>query len=284
MALLKGREIANKRTEKIKEEVHQLVSGGKRVPTLAVILVGDDPASETYVKSKARQCKKVGMNSKTLIFDKTIDEDTLIQEINELNNKNEIDGILVQLPLPKHLDEARVIDSISPFKDVDGLHPENVGLLEINQKRFVPCTPLGIMHLLEAYDIDVSGKDALVIGRSRLVGNPIATLLKNNDATVTQAHSKTMDLKEKISQNEIIVVAIGKQEFITEDMVNSKHIIIDVGIHREDGKLYGDVSKKVYEKVSYITPVPKGVGPMTIISLLENTLLAYNLKGDNDEI
>lgn len=278
MALMEGSKIASKRKKILKENVDLLIEKNKRVPCLAVVLVGDDPASKIYVNSKKRQTKEVGMESKTLYLDEGINQEELLSEVKKLNNDSSVDGILVQLPLPKGLDEAEIIDAISPLKDVDGLHLENIGLLETGKPRFIPCTPLGIIHLLEEYDYEFEGIDALVIGRSRLVGNPISTLLKNKNMTVTQAHSKTRNLAEKVKNNNLIVVAAGTKGLIKASMLNKDQVVVDVGMHRENKELFGDVEKEAYNKVKLITPVPKGVGPMTIVSLLENTMYAYNLK------
>lgn len=279
MALMDGKKIALQRTEKLKKEIDLLRENKQRVPTLAVVLVGDDPASKIYVSSKARQCEKVGIESLTIRLEETIHQEDLIRKIEDLNDNKTVDGILVQLPLPKHLDEAKIINTISPLKDVDGLHLENIGLLEIGSPRFIPCTPLGIVNLLEAYNFEFAGKDALVIGRSRLVGNPIATLLKNKNMTVTQAHSQTNNLTNKLFANDLIVVAAGVRGLVKASQLKENQVVVDVGMHRQDGELFGDVEKSAYDKVSLITPVPKGVGPMTIVSLLENTMLAYKLKG-----
>lgn len=279
MALMDGKKIALQRTEKLKKEIDLLRENKQRVPTLAVVLVGDDPASKIYVSSKARQCEKVGIESLTIRLEETIHQEDLIRKIEDLNDNKTVDGILVQLPLPKHLDEAKIINTISPLKDVDGLHLENIGLLEIGSPRFIPCTPLGIVNLLEAYNFEFAGKDALVIGRSRLVGNPIATLLKNKNMTVTQAHSQTDNLTNKLFANDLIVVAAGVRGLVKASQLKENQVVVDVGMHRQDGELFGDVEKSAYDKVSLITPVPKGVGPMTIVSLLENTMLAYKLKG-----
>lgn len=285
MSLMNGKEIAEKRTLKLKEKVDVLVKNKQRVPGLAVVMVGDDSASKIYVNSKAQQSKKVGMNSMTILLDSEISQENLVKEIKGLNKQEDVDGILVQLPLSKHLDEAQIIDTISPLKDVDGLHLENIGLLEIGTPRFIPCTPLGIINLLEEYKYQFEGKDALVIGRSRLVGNPVSTLLKNKNMTVTQAHSKTEKLSDKVRINDLIVVAAGVKGLVSASMLDEHHVVIDVGMHRQDNKLFGDVDKEAYNKVALITPVPKGVGPMTIVSLLENTMLAYNLKeGANHEV
>lgn len=273
--ILDGFNIAKQCRLKIKQEVESITG---RKPGLTVVIVGNDPASQTYVASKKKQAAEVGFVSKVVALDVDTSEEALIEVIEKLNSDISVDGILVQLPLPKHINEDRIIETIAPSKDVDGLHPLNVGYLELNQANLVPCTPKGIMTLIDHYDIELEGKRALVIGRSRLVGKPIATLLLQRNATVTIAHSKTKDLDTLIQQHDIIVVAIGQKEFIKASQLKKEHILIDVGIHRYEGKLYGDVEKKAYEKVAYATPVPKGVGPMTIISLLENTLSAYKLK------
>ncbi|CAM3696120.1 bifunctional 5,10-methylenetetrahydrofolate dehydrogenase/5,10-methenyltetrahydrofolate cyclohydrolase [Erysipelothrix urinaevulpis] len=281
MTLIDGKSVANERLNNLSKTITSLKEQGKRAPGLAVVLVGEDPASQTYVASKIKQSKKVGIESKSIVLKEDTSEFELIEIIKSLNNDEAIDGILVQLPLPRHINSEKIIDSINPNKDVDGLHVHNVGRLVQNKEAFIPCTPLGIMSLLEAYEIDLEGKDVLVIGRSQLVGNPVTTLLKHKNATVTQAHSKTKNIEEKILNHEIIVVATGVKAMVKADMLRDYHIVIDVGIHRENGKLCGDVEKSAYEKVKMITPVPKGVGPMTIVSLLENTVKAYYLKGDN---
>lgn len=273
--ILDGFNTAKQCRLKIKQEVESITG---RKPGLTVVIVGNDPASQTYVASKKKQAAEVGFVSKVVALDVDTSEEALIEVIEKLNSDISVDGILVQLPLPKHINEDRIIETIAPSKDVDGLHPLNVGYLELNQANLVPCTPKGIMTLIDHYDIELEGKRALVIGRSRLVGKPIATLLLQRNATVTIAHSKTKDLDTLIQQHDIIVVAIGQKEFIKASQLKKEHILIDVGIHRYEGKIYGDVEKKAYEKVAYATPVPKGVGPMTIISLLENTLSAYKLK------
>lgn len=276
--LMDGFMVAKQVRASIKNQVDILRDSNKRIPMLSVVIVGDDPASKTYVASKARQCKEVGFLSQVISLAASISQEELEAAIVGLNKDSNVDGILVQLPLPKHLNEDSVIETIDPMKDVDGLHPINVGLMELSQERFVPCTPKGIMTLLDHYDVALEGKRALVIGRSRLVGKPIASLLLKKNATVTIAHSFTKDLKERVLESDIVVVAIGRKEFVSLDMLKKEHILIDVGIHNHEGKLYGDVERAAYEYVSMATPVPKGVGPMTIASLLENTLYAYNLK------
>lgn len=276
--LLDGFSTSKQIREGIKSEVNKLRESNKRVPTLAVVIVGEDPASQTYVASKARQSKEVGFESKVITLDANISQEILLNEIDLLNKDKNVDGILVQLPLPKHFNEDIVIDSIDPNKDVDGLHPLNAGYLEIGRPKFIPCTPKGIITLLHRYNVPLEGKRALVIGRSRLVGKPIATLLLKENATVTTAHSRTKDLDKLILEHDIIVVAIGRKEFVKTNMLRKDHIVIDVGIHRHEGKLYGDVEKSAYEYVAMATPVPKGVGPMTIASLLENTLESYKMR------
>lgn len=277
---LDGFEVSKIIKNNLRTEVEILKGQGKRVPCLAVVLVGTDAASQTYVNSKVKQCELVGFESQAYLLPEDTRLETLLSLISDLNQDDRVDGILVQLPLPKHLDEDIVINALSPDKDVDGLHPENVGLLALDQARFIPCTPKGIMTLLNEYNIDLSGKRALVIGRSRLVGKPVASLLMKENATVTIAHSKTTNLESLIAENDIIVVAIGKAQFIEASMIHGNHVLIDVGIHRIDGKIVGDVQPEAYEKAAYATPVPKGVGPMTIASLLENTMVAYKLKGE----
>lgn len=275
--LLEGNKVAKTLRNDIAQKIEHNKAQGFRAPCLAVILVGEDPASQTYVSSKQKQAESVGMESKIIRFPKEIDLGTILETVNNLNVDDNIDGILVQLPLPDHINENRVIESIDPRKDVDGLTLENVGKLTLGYDGLVPCTPKGIISLVDAYNINLIGKKVLVIGRSRLVGKPLALLLMARNATVTIAHSKTENLQEEISNHDIIIVAIGKKESIKSDWLNPKHVVIDVGIHREsDGTIKGDVEASAYSKVAYASPVPKGVGPMTIVSLLENTLIAYN--------
>lgn len=261
--------------DNIREEITKLKNDNQRIPNLAVILVGEDPASQTYVASKQRQAEEVGMISTTLYLSDTISQRELIEYIEKYNNDSNIDGILLQLPLPKHLNEKEIINHINPEKDVDGLTRLNMGKLILDEEGLVPCTPKGIISLIKYYNIELEGKNVLVIGRSALVGKPIAQLLLRENATVTTAHSKTKNLETLIGNYDIVVVAIGKAEFIQANWLNSDQIIIDVGIHRLDKTLVGDVDKTAYTKVKAMTPVPKGVGPMTIASLLENTLIAY---------
>lgn len=271
---LDGNKVANELKDTIKKRIKDYA----RQPHLVVILVGDDPASVTYVNSKKRQCENVGMKSTVKVFDSSISQEFLLEEIDKLNRDEMVDGILVQLPLPNHINSNVVVSKIDVNKDVDGLHPLNVGLLVNDKPNMIPCTPKGIISILDYYDIELEGKSALVIGRSQLVGKPIASLLLSRNATVTIAHSKTQNLSHLVENNDIIVVAVGIKEFLKEHQLNSEHIVIDVGIHREGKKLLGDVERSAYDKVKAATPVPGGVGPMTIASLLENTLIAYERK------
>ena len=245
-------------------------------PGLAVILVGDDPASAVYVRNKHKGCLEVGITSLEIRMPADTNEDALLAKIDELNADPAVHGILVQLPLPKHIDENKVIDRIDPRKDVDAFHPENVGKIMLGKYDFLPCTPAGIMKLLAFYNIDITGKECVVIGRSNIVGKPMAHLLLEKNGTVTVCHSRTNNLSEVTKRADILVVAIGKPEFLTADMVKDGAVVVDVGINRTaEGKLVGDVAfAEVAEKASYITPVPGGVGPMTITMLLKNTLTA----------
>lgn len=271
--IINGKEIAAKKRIEIGEEVKQLKAEGV-TPGLAVILVGNNHASRTYVNSKQKACKELGMYSLLIEMPEETSEEELLAKIEELNGDPKIHGILVQLPLPKHIDEIKVIETIIPAKDVDGFHPINIGRMITGQNAFLPCTPYGIMVLLEESGISVSGKNAVVIGRSNIVGKPIGQLLLNQNATVTYCHSKTKDLKLHTTQADILVVAVGKVNFIKAEHIKEGAVVIDVGINRnEAGKLCGDVAfDEVSEKAGYITPVPKGVGPMTITMLMYNTL------------
>ncbi|PIC75685.1 bifunctional methylenetetrahydrofolate dehydrogenase/methenyltetrahydrofolate cyclohydrolase FolD [Sporosarcina sp. P19] len=264
-----GQEIRNE----LKEEVASLVAQGVQ-PGLAVILVGENSASETYVKNKEKSSKEAGMKSVLTKLPETVSEEDLLAEVEKLNLDDTIDGILVQLPLPKHIDENKVIRAISPEKDVDGFHPMNVGKMLIGQETFLPCTPYGIMQLLERSNVDIAGKHAVIIGRSNIVGKPMGQLLLQKDATVTYCHSRTEDLKKFTQQADILIVAIGIAKFITGDYIKEDAVVIDVGMNRdENGKLCGDVDYESAEKqASAITPVPGGVGPMTITMLLKNTV------------
>ena len=257
------------------KEYEELKANGI-TPGLTVILVGNDSASHTYVTNKEKTCKDLGMYSELIKLEETISEQELLKTIDRLNNDSKIHGILVQLPLPKHIDEQKVISAIDPSKDVDGFHPINVGKLMIGQDTFIPCTPFGIMKLLEYSNIDISGKHAVVIGRSNIVGKPIGQLLLQKDATVTYCHSRTQNLASITKQADILVVAIGKAKMIGKEHVKAGAIVIDVGMNRdENNKLCGDVNfAEVEEIAGAITPVPGGVGPMTITMLMENTLLS----------
>lgn len=274
--LMDGKLVSEKTRENIKSEVERLKNEFNRTPGLAVIVVGDDPASAVYVRNKHKACLAVGMNSYQIALPATTSQDELISKIEELNADPLVDGILVQLPLPAHISEIAVTKAILPEKDVDAFHSENVGKIMIGKYDFLPCTPAGIVRLLEFYNISVEGKSCVVIGRSNIVGKPMALLLLERNGTVTVCHSKTRNLKEITKAADIIIVAIGKPRFLTADMVKSGAVIVDVGINRGDGgKLVGDVDfEAVSEVASYITPVPGGVGPMTITMLLENTLTA----------
>ncbi len=277
MNILDGKMVSKKIHEEVKAEVSKL----NKKPCLLVILVGDDQASQIYVASKEKACKKVGMISKTIVLDKNSSQKQVIDIIQEANKDNNINGILVQMPLPDHMNAKAVVDAISPLKDVDGLHAINQGKLMLKEEGIVPATPKGIMRLLDEYHVDLKGKNALVIGRSILVGNPVAQLLLQRDATVTIAHSKTKNLKELCQTMDIIVSAVGKPKTITEDMVKEGAVIVDVGINRVLGTLVGDVDYLlVSPKTSRITPVPGGVGPMTIACLLENVMACYRLQNE----
>lgn len=287
MKLLEGKVASAAIKEDLKNKVSALASEGKKVPHLAAILVGNDPASETYVASKVKNCKEVGINSSLFKYESSISEEMLLEKINELNNDNEIDGILVQVPLPKHISEKKVINTISPQKDVDGFHPLNIGNMVLGFPTFISATPFGILLLLQHYKIDTSGKNVVVIGRSNNVGTPLSILLSRNNneygnATVTLCHSRTKDIQSISKKADILIAAIGKPKFVTADMVKENAVVIDVGINRikdETKKsgfaLKGDVDfENVAAKCSYITPVPGGVGLMTIAALLMNTYKA----------
>ena len=278
MEIIYGSELSQKIKAELKQEIKKLRKEGKRLPVLSVILVGDNPASQSYVKSKANACASIGMENRTICMPGSTTQQELLEEVQRQNEDPEVDGILVQLPLPSHLDEVSVIDAISPDKDVDGLHPVNAGKLLTGRDGFVPCTPLGVMEMLTSIGYaDLSGLNAVVIGRSNLVGKPLSLLLQKQNATVTMAHSRTAHLKEICQQADILIAAIGKPKKITADYTKEGAVVIDVGINRmEDGKLCGDVDfEAIKEKTKAITPVPKGVGPMTVCMLLKNTLKAY---------
>ncbi len=273
--LIYGKEVAAKTLEKIASDTNKFFEKYERRPTLAVIIVGEDPASQTYVKNKINGCKQVGFNSLSYEYKDGTSEDEIVDKIKQLAEDKDVDGILVQLPLPKGYNEQRILSYIPDSKDVDGFNASNIGCLCLNRPRTVSCTPLGVMHMLEFTGVDLTGKNAVVIGRSNTVGKPMAMLLLNANCTVTVCHSKTQNMSDFTKRADILVVAIGKPKFVTADMVKDSAIVIDVGINRVDGKLVGDVDfENVEKKASYISPVPGGVGPMTISMLLYNTLMS----------
>ena len=275
MQIIDGKAISAKTKEELKNEVTALKNQGVSVG-LAVIIVGDDPASRVYVNNKKKACEMLGIYSEEYALPGDTDMESLLGLIDELNNRSDINGILCQLPLPKHLDEKAVINAISPDKDVDAFHPVNVGKIMIGDFDFLPCTPAGVMRLIDETGVSVEGKNCVVIGRSNIVGKPMAMLLLHRNATVTICHSKTVNLSEITSKADILVAAVGRANFVTPDMVKDGAVVIDVGMNRPaDGKLCGDVDfEAVKDKCSYITPVPGGVGPMTIAMLMANTVTA----------
>lgn len=288
--IVSGKEVSNKVKEDIAVEVEKIKANGGKLPHLAAVLVGDDGASRTYVNAKVKACEKVGFDSTLVQLDDSISEGELLSEVKKLNDNPAIDGYIVQLPLPKHIDEQKVTEAIAPEKDVDGFHPVSLGKMLLHLPSFLPATPAGIVEMLRHYDIPTEGKHCVVMGRSHIVGSPMSVLMTRNDypgnCTVTTVHSRTQNLKEITKQADILIVAIGKPEFVTADMVKEGATVIDVGIHRvEDAskksgfRLLGDVKfDEVAPKCSHISPVPGGVGPMTIASLLKNTLLAVKMK------
>lgn len=278
--LVYGSELSLFYKKEMKEKIDALKAANKRVPCLAVILVGNNPASLSYIKSKEKACGSIGMDSKFIHLDEEVGQIALENEIQKCNEDDSVDGILLQLPLPKGYDENRAIFKIDASKDVDGLHPLNVGKLYLGEKGFVPCTPRGCMAILEAMHCDIVGKNAVVIGRSKLVGTPIARLLQNANATVTICHSKTKNLKEVCKNADILICALGKPKMVNHEYIKQGAYVVDVGINRkEDGKLCGDVNTEdVLPYVTAVTPVPKGVGPMTVCMLLANTLDAYESR------
>lgn len=293
MILLDGKKTSNDIKEEIAIEVANLTSEGGKKPHLAAILVGNDGASETYVNAKVKACNKAGFDSTLVRFNNDVSEDELLAEVEKINNNSDIDGLIVQLPLPNHIDEMKVTEAINPIKDVDGFHPENIGRMALNLPTYLPATPAGILELLKRYNVETSGKHCVVIGRSHIVGSPMSILMARNNnpgnCTVTLTHSKTQNLKEITKTADILIVALGKAEFVTTDMVKDGVCIIDVGITRVKSdktksgwKLLGDVSyDEVKDKCSFITPVPGGVGPMTIAMLLKNTLIAAKSKSNS---
>lgn len=277
MIKIDGKGIAQKTLAYIEKEHKLLKDKYGRAAGLAVIMAGDNPASEIYVKNKIKACETAGIYSRTIKLDENVTEKDLIEEIEKLNKDDKIDGILVQLPLPVHIDELKIINAISPEKDVDGFHSVNLGKMIIGDKTgFLPCTPYGIMQLLDEYGIDPAGKDTVIIGRSNIVGKPAAILFIEKSATVQVCNTKTKNIKEKIRNADIVIAAVGVPNFIKGEDIKEGAVVIDVGINRVNGKLCGDVDyEEVSEKAGYITPVPGGVGPMTIASLIKNTFKSY---------
>jgi len=277
--IIDGKLVGSVLREQIKEEVSTLAKAHHKKPNLTVLIVGENPASQAYVNSKKKAAEEVGFHGETIELPEDTTQEQLLKKIDELNKDKDVNGILVQLPLPKHIDENKVINAIAVEKDVDGFHPQQVGALSIGLESLEPCTPAGMIQLLKYYKIPIEGQNVVVIGRSNIVGKPIAQLLLKEHATVTITHSRTKNLKEITKQADIIVVALGKAGFLTGDMVKEGVVVLDVGINRVDGKIVGDVDfASVEPKASYITPVPGGVGPMTITMLLFNTLKAFKLQ------
>lgn len=276
--IISGKQIAQEKKNKMAEEVIRLENKYGRLPHLAVILVGEDPGSISYVKGKEKACFEVGIKNTTIIKPETITQEELLEIINDLNKDEKVDGILVQLPLPKHINQTYVINSIRYDKDVDGFHPNNVASLYLKQPGIIPCTPKGIIEILRNINYDIEGKNACVIGRSNIVGLPVSKLLLDKNATVTITHSKSRDLKNLTKNADILIAAVGKPRFVTADMVKEGAVVIDVGVNRDPitNKLCGDVDfDAVAKKASYITKVPGGVGPMTICCLIENTIESF---------
>lgn len=288
--IVSGKDVSNKVKDDIALEVEKIKANGGKIPHLAAVLVGDDGASRTYVNAKVKACERVGFNSTLVKLEAKISEADLLAEVAKLNADDDIDGYIVQLPLPKHIDEQKVTEAIAPEKDVDGFHPVSLGKMLLHLPSFLPATPAGIVEMLKHYNIPTEGKHCVVMGRSHIVGSPMSVLMMRNaypgNCTVTVVHSRTQNLKEITNQADILIVAIGKPEFVTADMVKDGATVIDVGIHRIDDatrksgfRLLGDVKyDEVAPKCAFISPVPGGVGPMTIASLLKNTLLAVQLR------
>ena len=276
--IIDGKAVAQSVRESVKAQVEELKSKGIST-TLAVIIVGDDSASRVYVNNKKKACAEVGIISEEYALPADTTQDELLCLIKMLNDRSDVNGILCQLPVPKHIDESAIINAINPAKDVDAFHRSNVGAIMLGDYNFLPCTPAGIMELIKHYNIDVKGKNCVIIGRSNIVGKPMAMLMLHSDATVTICHSKTKNLKEVVKSADIVVAAVGRPKFVTADMVKEGAVVIDVGINRdENGKLCGDVDyENVMPLTSYITPVPGGVGPMTIATLMQNTVTASKL-------
>lgn len=277
--IIDGKKVSDELKKRVQKEVESIKESGGEI-TLAVVIVGNDAASRIYVNNKKKACEYIGIKSQEYSIPENVQQEELLSLIEVLNEDDKVNGILVQLPLPKHLNEKVVIESIDKNKDVDAFSYENVGRLTTGNKKFLPCTPAGVMELLHKYEIEVKGKDCVVVGRSNIVGKPMAMMLMEEDGTVTICHSKTRGLAEKCRRADILIAAVGKAKFITEDMVKPGAVVIDVGMNRDaEGKLCGDVDfEAVKEKASYITKVPGGVGPMTIAELMANTLEAYKIQ------
>lgn len=278
--ILDGKALSTKVKDRVKQEISNLPKNDK-IPTLAVVLVGDDPASAIYVRNKKRACEYVGIKSVSVTLGQDTTQEKLEQTLNDLNNDKSINGILLQLPLPKGLDERKALNCIAPEKDVDGLSSVNFGKLITKEVGITPCTPTGVMEFFKEYNIDLTGKNVVIINRSILVGKPLALMMLNANATVTICHSKTQNISEYTKKADVIVTAVGKAKFLTEDMVKDGAVVIDVSIVRTEAGLCGDADyENIKDKASYITPVPGGVGPMTIAMLMENTLKAYKLQNN----
>lgn len=278
--LIDGKAISLAIKDELKTQIESMKQEGKKIPTLAVIQVGNDPASTVYVGNKKKACEYIGIGSKSFELPESTTEDELIKLIEDLNNDDEVTGILVQLPVPKHIDDDKIIRTISPLKDVDGFHPMSVGALLIGEKGFLSCTPAGVIELLKRSGVEIAGKECVVVGRSNIVGKPMSVLLLRENGTVTICHSRTKDLKEVCKRADILVAAVGKPKMINSEYIKEGAVVIDVGIHRmENGKLCGDVDfDDVKDHTSFITPVPGGVGPMTIAMLMKNCVYALELQ------
>lgn len=281
MKLINGKEISKSIKDEIKGEVEALKAAGKRLPKLVVVLVGDNQASQVYVRNKERGCQYTGMLSEIIRRDNNCTQEELLKIIDDLNHDDNVDGILVQLPLPKQIDEQAIIEAIDPTKDVDGFHPRNIAKLFLNEEGLVPCTPAGMMAMLDAIGYDLDGKEVCVVGRSNIVGKPVSLLALARNATVTIAHSHTKDLPKVTSRADVLIAAIGQPKFFTKEYIKEGAVVLDVGMDRdENNKLCGDVDfEDVKDKCHAITPVPGGVGPMTIALLLKNTMKAYKMRG-----
>lgn len=274
--IIDGKQISQKVKDEVKREVAAIVERGKRPPCLGVVLVGENPSSQIYVRNKVKDCGETGITSRSFVLPESTTETGLLTLIDELNKDKDLDGILVQMPLPKHIDERKVIEAISPKKDVDAFHPVNVGKIMTGSFIFTPCTPSGVMRLLDEYGIEIEGKNCVVVGRSNIVGKPMALLLLHRNGTVTVCHSKTKNIAEYTKNADILIVAVGKAGLVDGSMIKDGAVVVDVGMNRINGKFTGDCDfESCFEKASFITPVPGGVGPMTRAILLCNTLRAY---------